>query len=110
MSKSEKKSLCRIPKHGQPVNGVSGRHYSGANVDELLGAMDDGGFEDPRWVTFKQALSIGRCVRKGEKAAAQITKWVEDKKAPKKGKGKAKLFPKAYCVFNIEQTEVLEAK
>lgn len=93
------------PMTGDPQNALTGKAYQGKNVGELLGAMDDGGYTDCRFLTFRQALEMGRCVRKGEKAAARIVKFVTfEKKSKRTGKTKTAMAPKGYCVFNIEQT------
>jgi antirestriction protein ArdC len=47
-----------------PVNAATGRSYSGINVLLLWGAVTTGGFSGQSWLTFRQALSIGGCVRK----------------------------------------------
>ncbi len=91
---------------GDPQNALTGKAYQGKNVGELLVAMDEGGCADCRFLTFRQALELGRCVRKGEKCAARITKFVQfEKKNKTTGKVKKAMAPKTYCVFNIEQTD-----
>lgn len=47
-----------------PYNPVTNKPYNGINSINLLLS----GYEDPRWLTFKQALSINAIVKKGEKA------------------------------------------
>ncbi len=54
-----------LPEFELPYNTVSGKRYRGINVFSLLNA----GYEDPRWVTFKQATDNGWQVRRGEKAS-----------------------------------------
>ena len=58
-------SAAALP--GLPRNAISGRAYSGINVLILWGAVIDGGFASQDWLTFKQALAAGGCVRKGER-------------------------------------------
>lgn len=102
---------------GTPVNALTGKPYSGKNVETLAQAQYENGFPTSEWVTFKQALELGRCVRKGEKASARIMKVVPKKKgetddAPKadaKGK-KRRNVVKTYAVFNVAQTEALPAE
>ena len=53
---------------GAPKNFISGKAYRGINTI-LLGAMN---YSSPYWMTFKQALSKGGCVRKGEKGTPII--------------------------------------
>ena len=50
---------------GLPRNAISGRHYSGINILILWGAVIDGGYPSQDWLTFRQALAAGGCVRKG---------------------------------------------
>ena len=51
---------------GLPRNAVTGRCYSGVNVLILWGAVIERAFPSQDWLTFKQALAAGGCVRKGE--------------------------------------------
>jgi antirestriction protein ArdC len=51
---------------GLPRNAVTGRAYSGVNVLILWGAVIERAFPSQDWLTFKQALAAGGCVRKGE--------------------------------------------
>ena len=96
-----------------PVNALSGKAYQGGNVPELVAAMVDGGYSDPRFLTFKQALELGRVVKKGQKAAARVTRWFPvDEKDVKKAdkpakKRKGRMGSKSWAVFNFEQTEEL---
>ena len=52
---------------GLPKNGATERTYSGINILLLWGAAIEGGRSGQTWLTFKQALSLGGCVRKGER-------------------------------------------
>ena len=45
---------------------ANGQPYRGINVLMLWGAAADHGYACPVWMTFKQALELGGCVRKGE--------------------------------------------
>lgn len=58
-------SVDGLPEFELPYNTISGKRYRGINVFSLLNA----GYEDPRWVTFKQAVDNGWQVRRGEKAS-----------------------------------------
>jgi antirestriction protein ArdC len=49
-----------------PKNAATSRNYSGINVLILWGSVIEHGFPVQGWVTFRQALSIGGNVRKGE--------------------------------------------
>ena len=49
-----------------PKNAATQRRYSGINVLILWGAVIGRGFAGQSWLTFRQALSLGGNVRKGE--------------------------------------------
>ena len=46
-----------------PMNPVTGKRYQGINALQLMSE----GYEDPRWMTYKQAAAVGAQVGKGEK-------------------------------------------
>lgn len=50
-----------------PHNAVSGRPYRGSNAIALMLEGQSRGFNDPRWLTYRQAQGLGGQVRKGEK-------------------------------------------
>ena len=55
-----------------PQNTSTGRTYSGINVLLLWGAVVERGFSGQSWLTFRQALSLGRNVRKGERGTTVV--------------------------------------
>lgn len=57
-----------------PMNPVTGNSYKGANFLNLSIEQIAIGSSDPRWLTYKQAASIGAQVREGEKATT-IQYW-----------------------------------
>ena len=59
-----------------PYNMVTGNRYRGINNLRLFNTK----YTDPRWMTFKQASSIGGKVRKGEKGTKLIFWLTEDKR------------------------------
>jgi len=61
---------------GLPRNAVTDRLYSGGNRLMLMMQGMDKGYSDPRWLTFKQAQSLGGSVSKGEKSTP-IEYWDE---------------------------------
>ena len=89
-----------------PRNAVTGTLYGGKNVEALIVAQAVGGYATSEWLTYRQALSIGRCVRKGEKAAARISKLVT-KTVRSGGKDRKVNVMRGYAVFNVAQTDVL---
>ena len=60
-----------------PYNPTTGEEYHGGNVINLL--MQ--GYQDPRWMTFRQASEIGAQVRKGEHGT-RIIYWRFEGKQP----------------------------
>src|SRR5690242_601205 len=55
-----------------PKNAATGRLYSGINVLILWGAVIEHGFTGQSWLTFRQALSLGGHVRKGERGITVV--------------------------------------
>ncbi|KQB99856.1 ArdC family protein [Pedobacter sp. Hv1] len=58
-------SIENTPAFELPYNALTGNRYKGINIFSLLTA----GYDDPRWVTFKQAAANEWNVKKGEKAS-----------------------------------------
>jgi antirestriction protein ArdC len=91
----------------------NGQPYAGINVLTLWASAMGRHYAAPIWMTFKQALELGGCVRKGEKGspvvyASTITRTETDD-ATGKDVESAIPFLKAYTVFNIEQIDGLPA-
>lgn len=85
-------------------NALSRKPYRGINT-LLLGLQTQ--YQDPRWLTFRQALELGGHVRQGEKGT-RIYFWKfhdceEEEETPRR---RAPLL-RAYTVFNVEQCEEL---
>ncbi len=59
---------------GMPFNPTSERPYRGGNAIHLMAAGLRSGYDDPRWMTYKQAADQGWQVRRGEKGT-QIEFW-----------------------------------
>lgn len=57
-----------------PYNPTTGKAYRGSNTLILRGAQLVNGYEDNRWLTYKQAAAIGCQVKRGEKGQ-QIAYW-----------------------------------
>jgi antirestriction protein ArdC/phage/plasmid primase-like uncharacterized protein len=99
-----------------PFNPVTGTRYTGANTINLMieSTLNFGG--DPRWFTFKNAISKGYVPAKGSKAAKVIA-WIKnDPKDALDEEGKPILNPdgtpktlrqrpgmRVYSVFNAQQ-------
>lgn len=89
---------------GAPKNAISGNAYKGFNVFRL-------GFEEydnPNWLTYKQAIALDGHVEKGSKST-MIIFW-RMKKYEDKDSGEEKTIPmlRYYNVFNIEQTTLTD--
>ena len=81
---------------GEQYNAITGAPYRGKNQAFLLAAKAERGYVPDAWLTFKQALALGRVVSKGEHGVP-ILKVVENKDDNRKG-------VRGYTVFNFEQT------
>ena len=92
----------------------NGEPYNGVNILLLWDAAIAGGYQNPTWMTFKQADEYGAHVRKGEKAALvvyanKITKTETDA-ATGKDVEREIPFLRGYHVFNVEQIDGLPDK
>jgi len=96
-----------------PKNAATCRAYSGVNVLILWGAVIGGGFPCQSWLTFRQVLSLGGHVRKGEHGTTVVyaDRFVPDdekKRARETGEeAQAIPFLKRFTVFNLAQCEGL---
>jgi antirestriction protein ArdC len=96
-----------------PRNARTSRTYSGINVLLLWGSIIQGGYASQSWLTFKQALELGGCVRKGEKGwtvcfADSFVPKTERERASQEGSDPQSIpFLKRYTVFNIAQCDGL---
>ncbi|HZG46475.1 MAG TPA: zincin-like metallopeptidase domain-containing protein [Allosphingosinicella sp.] len=98
---------------GMPENASSGRRYSGVNVLILWGAVIERGYSTQRWLTFRQALSLGGHVRRGEKGtivcyADRFTPRGEEERARDEDREARQIaFLKRFTVFNVDQCDGL---
>ena len=96
-----------------PKNATTGRYYSGINVLILWRSVIEHGFPVQSWITFRQALSLGGNVRKGEHGTTIIyaDRFIPDdekKRARETGEeAHAIPFLKRFTVFNVAQCEGL---
>jgi antirestriction protein ArdC len=96
-----------------PQNAVTRRRYSGINVLILWGAVIERGFSGQSWLTFRQAVSLGGNVRKGERGTAVVyaDRFVPDderQRAAETGQeAQAIPFLKRFTVFSTDQCEGL---
>lgn len=96
-----------------PRNAATARAYSGINVMLLWAAGAEAGYPSQRWLTFRQALSLGGCVRKGERGtgvvyADRFTPQDELRRADRDGDAARQVaFLKRFTVFNVAQVDGL---
>ncbi|MHB8886815.1 MAG: ArdC family protein [Methylovirgula sp.] len=96
-----------------PRNASTRRRYTGINVLILWGAVIEHGFTGQSWLTFRQALSLGGNVRKGEHGTTVVyadcfTPEDERQRAERDGDEPGAIpFLKRFTVFNTDQCENL---
>jgi antirestriction protein ArdC len=96
-----------------PKNASTDRPYSGVNVLLLWGSTIEHGFTGQSWLTFRQALSLGGHVRKGERGTTVVyaNRFVpsdEKRRAAETGEeAQAIPFLKRFTVFNCDQCDEL---
>jgi len=94
-----------------PRNAATARQYSGINVLILWGAVVQHGYPSQHWLTYRQALSLGGNVRKGERGttvvyADRFTPEDEKRRARESGEEASSIpFLKRFTVFNAAQCE-----
>jgi len=103
---------------GMPKNPTTDRNYRGGNALHLMATALQRGYNDPRWMTYKQASDQGWQVRRGEKGT-QIEFW-EVKPAERQAHGDGvsgnddrngrdgrdgRLVHRVYTVFNAKQID-----
>lgn len=97
-----------------PRNAGTGRAYSGINVMLLWGAGIEAGYPTQRWLTFRQALTLGACVRRGERGttvvyADRFTPQDERARADRDGEEARQVaFLKRFTVFTVAQIDGLD--
>ena len=101
----------RGPNGALPFNAATGRRYSGGNVWALYAEEALSGYTTSGWVTFKQALSLGCVVRKGQKSTpvffmSRITK--RGKTEDGEDAVGSIFFARGYNVFNVDQLDETE--
>ncbi|TWI09385.1 ArdC family protein [Aerolutibacter ruishenii] len=95
--------------NGLPYNPTTGKPYRGGNMVMLWIAGMVDGYEDRRWLTYKQAQAIGAQVRKGAKSVPLRYVIFPDKE---EGQGvimSSKPRPFFFNVFNAEQIDGMPA-
>lgn len=110
-------------KLGMPHNPTTEKGYRGGNAIHLLSVAAMKGYDDPRWLTYKQAEANGWQVRKGERGT-QIEYWEfpdmpkgakpggnEDQKTERRAETEdgRRIVHRTYTVFNAQQIEGIPA-
>ena len=96
-----------------PKNASTDRSYSGINILLLWGSTIEHGYSGQSWLTFRQALSLGGHVRKGERGTTVVyaDRFVpsdEKRRAAETGdEAQAIPFLKRFTVFNTDQCDGL---
>jgi len=88
----------------------NGQPYSGINILMLWASAIEQGFSSPTWMTFKQALELDACVRKGEKGSLVVyANSITKTEANDAGEDVERdiHFMKGYTVFNVDQIDGL---
>ena len=101
---------------GMPHNAVSDRKYSGINILTLWDAVVSRGYSSHAFLTFRQAITLGGSVRKGERGVGVIytRRFVpreERRRADAEGREPSGGVPflKWFTVFSVEQCDGLPA-
>jgi antirestriction protein ArdC len=100
---------------GLPVNPTTEKAYRGGNAVHLLATAVSRAYDDPRWMTYKQAAQNDWQVKKGEKGT-HIEFWevkgkADGKEPPDERNGDADEEPdrrfihRIYTVFNAKQID-----
>ena len=102
-----------------PLNPTSEKPYRGGNAVHLMAIGVTRSYDDPRWMTYRQAQQNGWQVREGEKGT-QIEYWefpkssgIADRKAPElssddgptDNKQPRRMIHRVYTVFNAKQID-----
>ncbi|WIW50321.1 zincin-like metallopeptidase domain-containing protein (plasmid) [Bradyrhizobium sp. 62B] len=96
-----------------PRSAANGRRYSGINILILWAAATERSFTGQSWLTFRQALSVGGHVRKGERGTTVVfaDRFVpaDEKRSGRESGEEAQAIPflKRFTLFNTDQCEGL---
>jgi len=94
-----------------PINLTDKRNYRGINIWMLTGMAYAKGYQYNQWVTYRQAMSLGGNVKKGEKSSFVVFAKMIEKKGqddiPEDERESFFLY-QYYNVFNVCQCEGLK--
>ena len=91
---------------------ANGQPYRGINVLLLWGEAVQKGYNAPIWMTYKQAVTLGAQVRKGEHGSLVVyaDKFTKTETDDQGHEAEREIpFMKGYTVFNVEQVDGLPA-
>ncbi|GAL13174.1 antirestriction protein [Vibrio astriarenae] len=96
--------------NGIPSNFSTKSSYQGMNIMLLWMSAYKNSFSSSKWLTFKQAKTLGGQVRKGEKGTRIFFYKMVEKKEQGSGKEESDFYPvlKNYAVFNLDQIDGIE--
>jgi antirestriction protein ArdC len=92
-----------------------GTPYRGMNVIALWAATLESGFKSRHWFTFKQALALNACVRKGERGSyvvyyTELTSKAGEGAVPTPDDtSETRRILRGYTVFNADQIDGLQS-
>ena len=89
-----------------PLNAVTKQPYNGINILSLWVAAESQGYPAPQWATYRQWLSLGGQVRRGEKASSIVfyKEFEIEPEVDSDDDGKRRVA-RASSVFNAAQVE-----
>lgn len=105
---------------GMPFNPTTDKAYRGGNAVHLLATAIQRGYDDPRWMTYRQAVQNGYQVKQGERGT-HIEFWeVREKNGGKDERSseetekdqretERRLIHRLYTVFNAKQIQSIPA-
>lgn len=89
-------------------NAFTGRPYRGINLLLLGLTAIECGFDDPRWLTYRQADVNGGHVRRGEQGTQVVLwKWIERNDPDAEGVERHYALLRLFTVFNVAQCDGL---
>ena len=90
-------------------NARSGRPYRGINTLVLAMTALERGWDDPRWLTYRQAEAAGGHVRRGEHGTRVVLwKWIERKESADAETPERYPLLRLFTVFNVVQCEGID--
>ena len=90
-------------------NARTDRPYRGINTLVLQMAALERGWNDPRWLTYRQAQAAGGHVRRGEHGTRVVLwKWIEKQDSPDPERPEHYPLLRLFTVFNVRQCRDLK--